>query len=234
MKTTEARKVVVLSSGGMDSTVCLAMAVHEFGVENTTSLSITYGQKHEKELKAARDVAQYYNVAHYEKDLTSVFDFSDCSLLQHSSKDIDHTSYAEQISSQEDHHPVATYVPFRNGLFLSCAAAIAYSMGADVICYGAHADDAAGSAYPDCSVPFVKAMNKAVYEGTGNKVRVWAPLIRKTKTGVLRLGLQYEAPLQLTWSCYEGGEKPCGVCGTCRDRAKAFADLGIPDPAFNR
>ena len=227
-------KCVVLSSGGMDSTTCLSLAVNHYGAENVISLSIIYGQKHIKEIEAARKVAEFYNVQHYEKDLTSVFDFSNCSLLSKSSDSIVHQSYAEQLAETEGNTPVATYVPFRNGLFLSCAASLAYSLGADTVCYGAHADDAAGSAYPDCSENFAYTMREAIIEGTGNQVDMWAPLITLTKTEVLERAIEFGAPLHLTWSCYEGGDEPCGKCGTCIDRAKAFAALGITDPALNK
>lgn len=225
-------KVVVLSSGGMDSTVCLARAVAEVGNENVISLSITYGQKHIKELEAARKVAEYYKVKHYEKDLTSVFNFSECSLLSKNNEEIPHESYEEQLKEKDG--IVATYVPFRNGLFLSCAAAIALSLGADTVCYGAHADDAAGNAYPDCSVSFVNSMDFAIFEGTGYQIHLWAPLIHLNKTQVLQMGCDYNAPLGMTWSCYEGGDEPCGKCGTCIDRARAFANLGLEDPAISK
>ena len=225
-------KCVVLSSGGMDSTTCLSLAVNHYGAENVISLSIIYGQKHIKEIEAARKVAEYYNVQHYEKDLTSVFDFSNCSLLSKSTDSIVHQSYAEQLAAREANTPVVTYVPFRNGLFLACAASLAYSLGANVVCYGAHADDAAGSVYPDCSKDFAYAMRKAIKEGTGDQVDMYSPLITFTKTEVLERAIAFDTPLHLTWSCYEGGDKPCGKCGTCIDRAKAFAALGIDDPAM--
>ncbi len=128
---------------------------------------------------------------------------------------------------------VDTYVPFRNGLFLSFAAAVAVSVGAEVIYYGAHADDAAGRAYPDCTPEFETAMNTAIYEGSGRTCHLEAPLLSWNKAGVVKEGLRLGAPYELTWSCYEGGDKPCGVCGTCRDRAAAFAANGVKDPALS-
>ena len=125
-----------------------------------------------------------------------------------------------------------TYVPFRNGLFLSFAAALAVSVHASCIYYGAHADDAAGRAYPDCTPEFEHAMATAIYEGSGQTCRLEAPLLQWNKAQVVRQGLQLQAPYHLTWSCYEGREKPCGLCGTCRDRAAAFAANGVPDPAL--
>lgn len=146
-------KVLVLSSGGIDSSTCLGLAVKEYGKENVVALSIFYGQKHDKELKASDAVANYYGVEHIKLNLSSIFDYSDCSLLSHSNQEIAHESYAEQIK-KTDGKPVATYVPFRNGLFISSAASIALSKGCSKILYGAHSDDAAGNAYPDCSQVF--------------------------------------------------------------------------------
>ena len=124
---------------------------------------------------------------------------------------------------------MSTYVPFRNGLFLSCAASVALSNGCEEIYYGAHSDDAAGNAYPDCSAEFNESINRAVYLGSGNRLRVVAPFIDMNKAQVVARGLKLGVPYRLTWSCYEGGEKPCGVCGTCRDRAAAFAANGITE-----
>ena len=156
---------------------------------------------------------------------------SNCSLLSHSDVDIPKESYAEQIE-KTDGKPVSTYVPFRNGLFLSTAASIALSKDCGVIYYGAHADDAAGNAYPDCSESFNNAINDAIYIGSGNQLKVEAPFVKMTKAEVVKIGLELNVPYKYTWSCYEGGEKPCGVCGTCIDRAEAFSLNGVKDPAL--
>lgn len=222
-------KVMVLLSGGIDSTTCLGLAVKEYGSENVVALSIFYGQKHDKEIKASDDVASYYNVEHIKLDLSTIFDFSDCSLLAHSDKEIPKESYASQIEKTGG-SPVSTYVPFRNGLFISSAASIALSKGCSRIYYGAHADDSAGNAYPDCSDVFNEAMNKAVYEGSGRQLEIVAPFVGINKAEVVKRGLEINVPYELTWSCYEGGEKPCGKCGTCIDRVKAFEENGVVDP----
>ena len=148
-----------------------------------------------------------------------------------SSEEIPHESYAKQLEDTNG-TPVSTYVPFRNGLFLSSAASIALSRECSVIYYGAHSDDAAGNAYPDCSEAFNNAMNTAIYEGSGKQLEIKAPFVGMTKAGVVKLGMELKVPYELTWSCYEGGEKPCGKCGTCIDRAKAFEQNGIADPAI--
>lgn len=111
-------KAVVLSSGGVDSTTCVAMAVNELGSSNVVTLSFKYGQRHEKELESAQKIADFYGLAHYVYDLTSIFAYSDCSLLSSSKEKPEHMSYAEQIA-RDGEGKVSTYVPFRNGLMLS-------------------------------------------------------------------------------------------------------------------
>ncbi len=224
-------KAMVLLSGGIDSTTCLGIAVDKYGKENVIALSVFYGQKHDKEIKASQDVAKYYGVEHLYLDLEKIFQYSDCSLLTHSDKDVPKEAYSEQIK-KTDGTPVSTYVPFRNGLFLSSAASIALSKDCDVIYYGAHSDDAAGCAYPDCSDEFNKAINEAIYLGSGKQLKVAAPFINKTKAEVVKIGIDLKVPYEYTWSCYEGEDKPCGKCGTCIDRAEAFRLNGVKDPAL--
>ncbi len=222
-------RALVLCSGGVDSTTLLAMAVDRYGSENVVALSISYGQRHEKELKAARDVARYYHVEQRFLDLAAIFADSSCSLLAHSEKDIPRESYAEQLE-QADTKLVSTYVPFRNGLFLSSAASMALSLECSVLYYGAHHDDWAGNAYPDCSREFVAAMNNAIMEGTGGELHMEAPFVEWSKADIVKKGLELNVPYELTWSCYEGGDKPCGVCATCIDRKRAFELNGSIDP----
>lgn len=224
-------KALVLFSGGVDSTTCLGIAVNKYGADEVLALSLYYGQKHSRELEAARKIAARYGVKHKELDLALIFADSDCSLLSGSTEDIPRESYAEQLK-KTDGKPVSTYVPFRNGLFLASAASIALSNGCTEIYYGAHSDDAAGNAYPDCSSDFNDAINRAIYLGSGNELSVIAPFIGMNKAQVVAEGLKLNVPYELTWSCYEGGDRPCGVCGTCRDRAAAFKANGMDDPAM--
>ena len=227
-------KALVLSSGGVDSTTCLGLAVYEIGAANVASVSMFYGQKHKKELEAARKLAEYYNVKHYELDLSVVFAQSNCSLLSHSTQEVPEGDYADQIDRSED-GMVSTYVPFRNGMFLSAAASLASSLFPDeevTIYIGAHADDAAGNAYADCSENFIDSMNDAIFLGTYEKVSIKAPFVNANKAEVVAKGLELKVPYQYTWSCYKGEDKPCGKCGTCIDRAKAFEANGVQDPAL--
>ena len=221
-------KALVLLSGGVDSTTCLALAVEKYGKEEVMALSVSYGQKHSRELAAAKAVAGYYGVPRRTLDLSVLFEGSDCSLLQGSAQAIPEESYSDQLQKTGG-KPVSTYVPFRNGLFLASAASVALSNGCEEIYYGAHSDDAAGNAYPDCSQDFNDSMNRAIFLGSGNKLSVEAPFIGMTKAQVVAQGMKLGVPYEMTWSCYEGKDKPCGVCGTCRDRIAAFRANGIED-----
>lgn len=225
-------KALVLCSGGVDSTTLLAMAVEEYDAANVFALSISYGQQHEREIEAARVVAAHYGVEQRFLNLAAIFADSDCSLLAHSGEAVPEATYAEQQAAS-DGAPVSTYVPFRNGLFLSSAASMALSLGCSVVLYGAHHDDVAGNAYPDCSLEFVEAMNRAIVEGTGDELRLEAPFVTWSKADIVREGLALGVPYELTWSCYEGGKVPCGRCATCLDRAAAFAANGAEDPALS-
>ena len=221
-------KALVLLSVGIDSTTCLALAIKKYGNDEVLALSVYYGQKHDKEIEAAKKIAAYYNVRLKQLDLTRIFEDSDCSLLKGSQQDIPEESYEAQLKKTNG-APVSTYVPFRNGLFLSSAASIALSNGCTEIYYGAHMDDAAGNAYPDCSKEFNNAINSAIYIGSGNILTVTAPFIGMNKAQVVKTGLELGVPYEMTWSCYEGGDRPCGKCGTCRDRAAAFLANGITE-----
>ena len=168
-------------------------------------------------------------------DISNVMKYANevCTLIK-GGKDVEQSSYEDQVKNNENGR-VATYVPFRNGLFLSIAAAYADSLfpNEDVeIFYGAHADDAAGNAYADCSPEFAEAMDKAISIGTYNKIHVNRPLINMNKTEVVKLGLELKVPYELTWSCYLGNEKQCGKCGTCLDRKTAFLENNVEDPVL--
>ena len=227
-------KAVVLSSGGLDSTTCLAIAVNKFGAENVSALSVFYGQRHAKELEASVNVANFYNVARYEFDAAEIFRHSNSALLDKSTESLEKISYAAQIQKNRS-QKISTYVPFRNGLMLSMAASFADGLYDDdlvEIYIGVHSDDTAGHAYADCSAQFIAAMSAALRIGTYEKIHLVAPFLCQKKSDVVKVGLQLGVPYELTWSCYERGDIPCGQCATCRDRAQAFALNGVKDPAL--
>ena len=226
-------KAFVLNSGGVDSTTCVALVVDKYGANNVITASLYYGQKHDKELQCARDIADYYGVKHIEEDISNIMRYANnvCTLVKGGEK-IPQESYEEQIRKNGEGR-VSTYVPFRNGLLLSIATAYADSLFPNTpveIYYGAHADDAAGSAYADCSPEFADAMDRAINIGTYGKITVCRPLINMNKAEVVKLGLSLKTPYELTWSCYQGREKQCGKCGTCIDRKRAFEENGVKDP----
>ena len=226
-------KAVVLSSGGLDSTTCLGIAVDKLGRENVSAVSIHYGQRNASELACAKSVASYYGVNRYEFDVAAILRNSSSALLNTSTAELEHSTYGEQVADGER---IETYVPFRNGLMISVAASFADSLYDDKtveLYIGIHQDDVAINAYPDCRADFIQAIGTAVNIGTYGKIQLIAPLLGKTKADVVKIGLALKVPYELTRSCYERGDKPCGICATCLDRAAAFAANGVTDPALD-
>ena len=224
-------KVLVLASGGLDSTALLYKAVKEYGAANVYALNMYYGQKHSKEAYCFMWQLERLNIENYKAlDLSKIFEgYKGCTLLE-GGGDVPYGSYAEQLAKKPG--TVSTYVPFRNGLFLSVAASIALQEGCSIIWYGAHADDAAGDAYPDCTPVFIEAMSNAIWEGSGQAINMYGPWAKLNKAGVVAEGIaagMTQEDFQHTWSCYEGGDKPCGKCGTCIDRKAALEANDLTD-----
>lgn len=215
---------LILSSGGIDSTVVLEMAMQNSGQGQIRTVSFFYGQRHAREIEAARMVSAHYGVPHHVIEAPV---FSGESVLMDSTKDMPHLTY-EEIEESEGQSP--TYVPFRNGTFLSIAAGLALHRDLDTLWVGMHAEDARGWAYPDCTPEFIGAMQNAIYVGTYHKVRMVAPLTYLTKREIVRWGLDNGVPFNLTWSCYEGGDLACGRCPTCVSRLEAFSRNNAVDP----
>jgi 7-cyano-7-deazaguanine synthase len=217
-------KALVLLSGGLDSTTCAAIAIRDHGFGNVHGVSFVYGQKHDKEVWAAKAVADYFRMPHKTIQIPNVFTGSGSTLID-ADKPNPKGSYADL---PEGISP--TYVPFRNGILTSYAAAVALTQECDLVYFGAHSEDAANWAYPDCTPEFIGAMAAAIYVGTYHKVRLITPLQWMDKTDVVQVGLYLNAPYNLTWSCYNGRELACGVCPTCISRREAFTYWGSKDP----
>ncbi|CRH91602.1 7-cyano-7-deazaguanine synthase [Chlamydia trachomatis] len=208
---------MVLFSGGVDSTTCLAMAKEKD--EDVIAISFYYGQRHsEQELNAAKEVAKYYNVKQIFIDLKDVFKHGNSSLID-LDLEVSEGDYAEQENAN-------TEVEFRNGIFISVLASLAMQYKADEIYFGAHKDDS-GVIYPDCSPEFVKAMEEAIKVGSRDTVALKVPFLDKTKTELVAYGKTIGVPYNLTYSCYNGTNPPCHKCGTCIDREKAFIANGL-------
>jgi len=217
---------VVLLSGGMDSSTCLALAVRDG--RPTHALTVEYGQRHVRELRAARAIARHFGVERHAELRLPLGPLLESSLTRPGRRLPSGGPRAGRIPS--------TYVPARNTILLSVALGYAESHGLDSLWIGANAIDYSG--YPDCRPEFLRAFERLARLGTragqqrGRPFRVRAPLIRRSKAEIVALGERLGVPWELTWSCYAGGRRPCGRCDSCRLRARGFAAVGVPDPAL--
>jgi 7-cyano-7-deazaguanine synthase len=243
---------LVVLSGGLDSTVCMALASRESG-SSPLALTFDYGQRHRTELDRSAGVAGHYRSEHLVVALdTSAWGGS---ALTDPSIDV---PVADADGGRPDGRdgggvgggagrdggaagggvgggiPV-TYVPARNSIFLAVALGVAEARGLDAVWIGVNAIDYSG--YPDCRPEFIEAFRGVAATGQkrgveGDPIAIRTPLIESTKADIVRMGLQLGAPLAMTWSCYRGGEVPCGTCDACALRARGFADAGVDDPAL--
>jgi 7-cyano-7-deazaguanine synthase len=215
-------KAIAIVSGGMDSvTLAHKLAAEGYGLH---LLSFDYGQRHKKELLFARICARNLQACH---DII-VFPRSFTRLLKGSAL----TDESIEVPEGEYDAPTMrlTVVPNRNAVMLSIAYAVATAEGADIVAIGAHAGD--HPIYPDCRPAFIEAFDKMqviATEGYG-KARIYAPFIDMGKHEIVALGAELDVPYAETWSCYKGGDRHCGKCGTCVERKEAFALAGVPDP----
>jgi 7-cyano-7-deazaguanine synthase len=219
-------RAVVLASGGLDSTVTAALA-GEDGHE-LFWLTIDYGQRHAVEVERARQVARVMRAAKH-----TVLSL-DLRALGGSALTADLAVPKHRRSAERDQGIPVTYVPARNLIFLSVAAAFAEVEGASLIYFGANVLDYSG--YPDCRPEFIRAFETAARAGTkagveGAELRVCAPLLEMTKADIIRTGLRLGAPLHLTHSCYDPvGDLACGCCDSCLIRRDGFSNAGVEDP----
>ena len=212
---------VVLVSGGLDSCVCLAEAQRRF---TTAALHANYGQRTEaRELRAFQAIADHYGIS---RRLVTDIGFL---------KEIGGSSLVDPSLPLSEGLPTGstvplTYVPFRNAHLLSVGVSWAEVLGAEVLFIGAVEEDSSG--YPDCTAEFFRRFGAAVDVGTRPETRIaiQTPLIHLTKADIVKRGIALGAPLQLTWSCYQGDEVACGVCESCRLRLRGFAEAGLDDP----
>lgn len=202
------KKAIVLLSGGLDSATTLYYALGK-GFD-CRALIFDYGQRHKKEIKSAVAVAKRAKVPY--QILKIALPWKGSSLLDKKM----------QVPVRQSFKGIpSTYVPARNTIFLSFALSFAEAAGAEAIFIGANAIDFSG--YPDCRPDFYAAFQKVIEKGTkAKKIKVITPLINLTKKEIVKLGRKLGAPLDLTWSCYQGGKEPCGVCDSCRIRDAAL------------
>ena len=220
------RGAVVILSGGLDSTVCLAEAVAAY--DPVIALSVNYGQRHQIELARARAVAAHYGVEHIEQRL-DLGAWGGSALT-------DASIAVPTATDAADGPPIpVTYVPGRNLIFLSLAVALAEARACGAVFIGVNALDYSG--YPDCRAEFIESFRGtaqlALRVGVeGAAIDIVTPLLNLSKADIVRRGVAMSAPLHLTWSCYRGFDKPCGDCDSCVLRAKGFAEADVVDPAL--
>ncbi len=213
-------KAVVIVSGGLDSTTLLYWVLKQ-GYEPHV-LSFDYGQRHKKELEYARRTCEKLGVNHKVVDLRSIRELLQGSALT-----------SESIKVPEEHYThegqKITIVPNRNAIMLNIAIGYAVSIGSDKVFYAAHYNDRA--IYPDCRWEFVQSMNITAKLANDNpRLEIVAPFVHTTKAEIVKIGSELGVPFEDTWSCYNGNEKACGVCGTCRERIEAFQMNTLHDP----
>jgi len=218
------KKAIVLLSGGLDSATTLFYAKSR-GYK-VHALAFDYGQRHNKEIRQAVRIARAARC--------------DCKIVKIGLPWKGSALLDKKIRLPQNRNNIppgipVTYVPARNIIFLSFAASYAEAIKARAIFIGANAIDYSG--YPDCRPRFYAAYQEALKQGLktgveGAPVRIYTPLIRKTKAQIIRLGVRLKVPYELTWSCYKGAAKPCGACDSCVLRAKGFAQAGLTDPLF--
>ena len=212
-------KSLVVHSGGMDSTVLLYQLLQ--AGDEVKALSINYGQRHSRELEAARALCAELGVEHRVADLSGLSDLLAGSALTSSDIEVPEGHYAEDNMK-------ATVVPNRNMILLSVAAGWAISSKYDRIAYAAHSGDHA--IYPDCRNEFAEALDGAIRLADWHEVSLYRPFVDMTKADIVSVGAKLGVPFEKTWSCYKGQDLHCGRCGTCVERREAFYLAGVEDP----
>jgi 7-cyano-7-deazaguanine synthase len=220
------KSAVAVVSGGMDS-VTLAHLLDSEGY-GLHLLAVDYGQRHKKELHYAERCAERLGASFDVVNISGVGRLLSGSALT-DDIDVPHGHYAEETMA-------VTVVPNRNAIMLSIAYGVAVARSTQVVATAVHAGD--HYVYPDCRPEFIEAfdaMQKKAVEGFGDPdLRLYTPFARKTKAQIAEVGASLGVPYEDTWSCYEGGEVHCGLCGTCTERKEAFALAGVPDPTVYR
>ena len=215
------KKAVCILSGGMDSTLSSYMAKQQ-GYE-IIAVHFNYGQRTEhKELEAFRNICTLLNVKEKYEINIPFFTQIGASALTDTSIDV-------PTGGVEAGVPI-TYVPFRNGIFLSIATAIAEKHEAEALFIGVVQEDSSG--YPDCTDSFISKMESAMNQGTKEetKLEIITPLVHMTKEQIVKKAIELDVKLEYTWSCYKNENKACGVCDSCRLRLNGFKLAGVTDP----
>ncbi|HWR36492.1 MAG TPA: 7-cyano-7-deazaguanine synthase QueC [Clostridia bacterium] len=216
--------VIVVLSGGMDSSVCATLAVHEHGAEHVAALHVSYGQRTEKrEQQAFLDICERLGIKRRLMVRNDSLRSIGGSALTDSAIEV------PEAGPEIGRVVPVTYVPFRNAHFLAVAVSWAEVISAEKIYIGAVQQDSSG--YPDCRPEYYRAFNDLVRAGTREgRIEILTPLIDMKKAEIVNLGLELAAPFDLTWSCYSREDRACGICESCALRLRAFSTAGTSDP----
>lgn len=212
-------KIVLLHSGGLDSSVLL-YHLRDAGDE-VAALSVRYGQRHHREIDAAAAICVHAGVEHRIADLAGLRELLAGSALTDETVAVPTGEYGIDNMKQ-------TVVPNRNMVLLAIAGAWAVSLKAAAVAYAAHSGD--HEIYPDCRPAFADAMAKALSLCDWHAPQLLRPFVNMNKADIARRGAELDVPFNLTWSCYQGGDQHCGDCPTCRERKKAFQEAEVDDP----
>jgi len=208
---------VLILSGGMDSAT---LAYHLIEKDHTIyAVTFNYSQRHKKEIDSAIKIAKHLNISH------TILDISNIGMLLKGS------SLTDDIPTPHGHYTAEnmklTVVPNRNAIMLSIAYGIAVSLKYDMVAIGVHAGD--HHIYPDCRENFIHAIEHSLQIGNESNITIYAPYLTYDKTDIAEEGAKLSVPYQDTWTCYEGGENHCGLCGSCNERKEAFKLANVKD-----
>lgn len=217
-------KAIAIVSGGMDSVTMLYRLLFKELID-VSVITFNYGQRHKKEIIAAAKICERLGVQQHIVDITNLQELLQGSSLTDPTVDVPHGYYAEENMRK-------TVVPNRNMIMLAIAAGYAVSQKVDILATAIHAGD--HYIYPDCRPEFFSALNAALIVGNAGHAapdfHLYAPYLYQTKVEIAKEGNQLGVPYELTWTCYEGGDIHCGVCGACQERRAGFREAGVFDP----
>lgn len=206
------KKMLVVLSGGLDSATALNLAI--LNSQEIAVLNFNYNQRHDREIKSALALCEHYSIKE-----RYFFESPDLAFI--------HPPFKYIGGGLEPLLPV-TWKPGRNMVFLAYATSLSYTVGASIVVTGIHQEDYPG--YPDCRELFLANMEITAQAALSTPIQLWTPFLHKTKTEIVKLGIELGTPYRLTWTCYLGGEKPCHTCDACIRRERAFVDNGTTDP----
>ena len=218
------KKAISVLSGGLDCTVATSVFAKDYEIH---AITFNYGQKSfKRELEAAEKICNKMNWSHEVIDLPWLSKISTSSL--NTTEDIPEVSFDDLDDLEKSSETASSvWVPARNMVFTSIATSYAEALGAEIIIVGWDAEEAA--TFPDNSKEFLNTFNELIDVGSPDKIKIEAPAIDLNKEEIVKLGVEVDAPMQLSYSCYKGGDKHCGVCESCMRRKRAFKNTGVKD-----